>query len=216
MSEQFWYSDPNVLFSAKSWYAFVPTPYMTVPQALNAVTRFAIYLSVLLFITSMNPMYIVFIPLVMLATIFLNAWFPEAKKITETFVSSYTGTDESKPTPDNPFMNAPLTDILDNPNRPPAADITRVDVRDEVNRAFAQTSNIYMDTTDVFDLVQSQRNFHTVPEDDHAGLLRFLGKNARSDKLLNEGYVVAKGTVTELPIPSAVRPAEGTFPSSSR
>lgn len=215
MSEKFWYSDPSVLFNAKSWYVFVPTPNMTVPQALNAVTRFAIYLSALLFITSMNPMYVLFVPLVMLATIFLNAWFPEAKKITETFVSSYVGTEESKPTPDNPFMNAPLTDILDNPNRPPAADITRLDVRDEVNRAFAQTSNIYMDTTDVYDLVQSQRNFHTVPEDDHAGLLRFLGKNSSSDKLLNEGYVVAKGTVSELPIPSVVRPASGTSPASS-
>lgn len=215
MSEKFWYSDPSVLFSAKSWYVFVPTPHMSVPQALNAVTRFAIYLSVLLFVTSMNPMYVLFVPLVMLATMFLNAWFPEAKKITETFVSSYVGTEESMPTADNPFMNAPLTDILDNPDRPPAADVTRVDVRDEVNRAFAQTSNIYMDTTDVYDLVQSQRNFHTVPEDDHAGLLRFLGKNARSDKLLNEGYVVAKGTVSELPIPSVVRPASGTSPASS-
>jgi hypothetical protein len=215
MSEKFWYSDPSVLFNAKSWYVFVPTPNMTVPQALNAVTRFAIYLSVLLFITSMNPMYVLVVPLVMATTIFLNAWFPEAKKMTETFVSSYVGTEESKPTPDNPFMNAPLTDILDNPNRPPAADVTRVDVRDEVNRAFAQTSNIYMDTTDVYDLVQSQRNFHTVPEDDHAGLLRFLGRNARSDKLLNEGYVVAKGTVSELPIPSVVRPASGTSPASS-
>ena len=215
MSEKFWYSDPSVLFSAKSWYVFVPTPQMSVPQALNAVTRFAIYLSVLLFVTSMNPMYVLFVPLVMLATIFLNAWFPEAKKITETFVSSYVGTEESMPTADNPFMNAPLTDILDNPSRPPAADVTRLDVRDEVNRAFAQTSNIYMDTTDVYELVQSQRNFHTVPEDDHAGLLRFLGKNARSDKLLNEGYVVAKGTVSELPIPSVVRPASGTSPAAS-
>ena len=215
MSEKFWYSDPSVLFSAKSWYVFVPTPQMSVSQALNAVTRFAIYLSVLLFVTSMNPMYVLFVPVVMLVTIFLNAWFPEARKITETFVSSYVGTDESMPTADNPFMNAPLTDILDNPNRPPAADVTRLDVRDEVNRAFAQTSNIYMDTTDVYDLVQSQRNFHTVPEDDHAGLLRFLGKNARSDKLLNEGYVVAKGTVSELPIPSVVRPASGTSPAAS-
>ena len=128
-------------------------------------------------------------------------------------MSSYVGKEKTMPTADNPFMNAPLTDILDNPNRPPAADITRKDVRDKVNEAFAQTSNIYMDTTDVFDLVQAQRNFHAVPEDDHAGLLAFLGKNARSDKILNEGYVVAKGTVTELPIPSAVTPPTGVSPA---
>lgn len=212
MSETFWYTDPSVLFNKDSWYKFVPTPQMTVPAALNAVVRFTTYLSVLLFMTSLQPLYLVLVPVVMGLTIFLSSWFPEVKKMRESFVSSYVGTSETMPSADNPFMNAPLTDIMDNPARPPAADITRVDVRDKVNKTFAQTSNLYMDTTDVYDLVQSQRNFHTVPEDDHAGLLKFLGKNARSDKVLNEGYVVAKGTVSELPIPSVVAPPRGVGP----
>jgi hypothetical protein len=102
-------------------------------------------------------------------------------------------------------MNASLVDINDNPNRPPAADVTDIDIRDKVNKAFAQTSNIYMDTSDVYDLVQSQRNFHTVPEDDHAGLLAFLGKNAQysNQKLLSEGFVVAKGTFAEPATPAS-------------
>jgi hypothetical protein len=207
MTPTFWYTDPSVLFNKDTWYVFVPRPDMTVPDALNSVVRFSVYLAVLLFITTLDPLYLLFVPVVMVATVVLNYWFPQAKKISEQFVSSYVGTKESAPTDDNPFMNAPLTDILDNPDRPPAADVTRVDIRDRVNKAFSKTSNIYMDTTDVFDLVQSQRNFHTVPEDDHEGLLKFLGKGARSDKLLSEGYVVAKGTITELPIPSTIRPA---------
>lgn len=211
----FWYSDPSVLFSKDTWYVFVPTASMTVTEALNAVVRFSAYLSVLLFITTLDPLYLLIIPLVMLVTIFLNGWFPQARKITESFVSSYVGEETTRPTPDNPFMNASLADILDKPNRPPAADVTRVDVRDQVNKAFTMTSNLYMDTTDVFDLVQGQRNFHTVPEDDHAGLLRFLGKNAKTDKMLNESYVVAKGTVTELPLPSVTRPPSGVSPSSA-
>lgn len=220
MSQPFWYSQPSVLFNKDTWYVFVPTPNMSVSTALNAVVRFSVYLTALLFLTSLDPWYLLIIPLVMGITIFLNYWFPEAKKITENFgsglvVSDYKGTEESMPTEDNPFMNPPLTDILDNPSRPPAADITRKDVRNQVNTAFAQTSNIYMDTTDIYDLIQSQRNFHTVPEDDHEGLLKFLGKGARSDKLLNEGYVVAKGTITELPIPSAERPPSGVSPATS-
>ena len=220
MSQPFWYSQPSVLFNKDTWYVFVPTPNMSVSAALNAVVRFSVYLTALLFLTSFDPWYLLIIPLVMGITIFLNYWFPQVKKMTENFasgpvVSGYVGTEESMPTEDNPFMNAPLTDILDNPNRPPAADVTRTDVRNKVNKAFAQTSNIYMDTTDVFDLVQAQRNFHTVPEDDHEGLLKFLGKGARSDKLLNEGYVVAKGTISELPIPSAERPPSGSTPASS-
>ena len=210
MTPTFWYNEPSVLFNKDTWYVFVPRPDMTVSDALNSVVRFSVYLSVLLFITTLDPLYLLFVPVVMVTTIVLDYWFPHAKKISEQFVSSYVGTGESQPTDDNPFMNAPLTDILDNPERPPAADVTRVDIRDKVNKAFSKTSNIYMDTTDVFDMIQSQRNFHTVPEDDHEGLLKFLGKGARSDKLLSEGYVVAKGTITELPIPSTVRPAPAT------
>lgn len=220
MSQPFWYSDPSILFNKDTWSSFVPTPNMTVSAALNAVVRFSVYLSALLFLTSLDPWYLLIVPLVMGITIFLNYWFPHAKKITEGFgsglvISDYIGPEESMPSDDNPFMNPPLTDILDNPSRPPSADVTRMDVRNQVNKAFAQTSNIYMDTTDIYDLIQSQRNFHTVPTDDHEGLLKFLGKGARSDKTLNEGYVVAKGTITELPIPSAERPPSGTSPSSS-
>jgi Family of unknown function (DUF5762) len=215
----FWYSDPSVLFSKDTWYQFVPTPIMSVSDALNAIVRFSIYLSVLLFLTSLNPWYFTIVPLVMFITIFLNEWFPQAKKIAEGFRDGgiptlYSGPERSKPTPDNPFMNAQLTDILDNPDRRPADDVTKVGVREQVNQAFAQTSNIYMDTSDVYKMVQSQRNFYTVPQDDHGGFLKFLGKNAKSDKLLSEGYVAAKGTVPELPSMPAVSAAPaGTTPA---
>lgn len=214
-SEPFWYTEPSVLFSKDTWYVFVPQPNMSVKAALNAVVRFAVYLSFLLTLTSRDPLYLLFIPTVMFATILLESWFPTTKKITESFVSSYEGTDRTMPEADNPFMNAPLTDILDNPDRPPAADVTDLKVRDKVNAAFAQTSNIYMDTSDVFDLVQAQRNFHTVPEDNHAGFLQFLGKNGQvgNQKLLSEGFVVAKGTLSELPTPAVSAPPKGVAPA---
>ena len=203
-TETFWYYEPNILFTQDTWSKFVPTADMPVSTALNAVVRFSIYLATLLFLSSMRPAYLLIIPLVMGVTVALNMMFPRARRIVESFgnglvVSGYVGDMETRPTDDNPFMNPHLTDILDNPNLPPAADVTRKDIRDEVNAAFAKTSNIYMDTTDIFEMVQAQRNFHTVVTDDHAGLLKFLGKGQRTDKLLSEGYVAAKGTVPGLP-----------------
>ena len=219
-SEPFWYEDPNVLFSRSKWYVFVPHASMTVKEALNAVVRFSVYLSVLLTATSRDVWYLLLVPLVMMTTLFLEKWFPQAKKISEGFqsgpvVSGYSGTETSMPSDDNPFMNPQLTDINAQNKRPPAADVTDIKVRDKVNTAFAQTSNVYMDTSDVFDLVQSQRNFYTVPEDDHAGLLAFLGKNAQysNQKLLSEGFVVAKGTFRELPTPSVSSAPTGTAPA---
>lgn len=220
MTEPFWYTEPNILFSQSNWYKFVPTADMPVPSALNAVVRFSVYLSVLLFLSSMRPMYLFVIPLVMGVTIALNELFPRAKKITEGFgnglvVSGYVGNMKTRPTDDNPFMNPHLTDILDNPNMPPASDVTQKDIRDEVNAAFAKTSNIYMDTTDVFQMVQAQRNFHTVVTDDHAGLLKFMGKGQRADKLLSEGYVAAKGTVPSLPTAQSIDAPKGAEATSS-
>jgi hypothetical protein len=219
MSETFWYSDPSVLFNKDTWYKFVPTARMSVPEALNSVVRFSIYMTILLVLTSHKPLYVLFVPTVMFISIVLNGYFPRTKKIVESFrsgtaISGYTGTEVTRPTLDNPFMNPTLVDIKENPNRPPAADPTDIKIRDDINAAFAQTSNIYMDTSDIFSLVQAQRNFYTVPEDDHEGLLKFLGKNAQTDKLLNEGYVAAKGTVAELPSPAISKPS-GSAPSSS-
>lgn len=220
MSEPFWYSEPNILFSQSTWFKFVPTGDMPVASALNAVVRFSIYLSALLFVSSMRPSYLLVIPLVMGVTIALNLMFPRARRIVEEFgnglvVSGYVGDMETRPSDDNPFMNPHLTDILDNPMLPPAADVTRKDIRDEVNAAFAKTSNIYMDTTDVFQMVQAQRNFHTVVTDDHAGLLKFLDKGQRTDKLLSEGYVAAKGTVSTLPTTQSIDAPKGAEASSS-
>lgn len=203
MSEPFWFTEPSVLFSKDTWYVFVPQPNMPVKSALNAVVRFSVYLTALLLVTTRDPMYIAFVPLVMLVTLFLEKWFPQAKKMSEGFqsgpvVSGYSGTDVSMPTDDNPFMNPTLPDILDNPERPPAAEVTSIDVRDKVNAAYAKTSNIYMDTSDVFDMMQSQRNFYTVAADDYGGFLSFLGKNgqATNQKGLSEGFVLAKGTTS--------------------
>jgi hypothetical protein len=213
----FWLSDPSILFRPDTWFAFVPTAGMSVDDALNSVVRFTVYLSILLFVCSMEVKYFVYVPVVMGITVALHQLYPNTKKITEQFrmgtaVSSFTGEGLTMPTQDNPFMNPTLIDINENPKRKPSADPTDRAVRDQVNKHFAQTSNIYMDTTDIFQTVTAQRNFYTVPDDDHAGLLQFLGKGAASGKLLNEGYAVTKGSMPKTPATSTANPPSGTTP----
>ena len=217
MSEPFWFDEPRILFSKDTWSVFVPQPNMPVKTALNAVVRFVVYLSLLLLIAARDVSYILFIPPVLLATIVFARIFSEPKRLAESFASGTVLTnapsdgDPAEPSADNPFMNPQLTDI--GRNFRPAPDITTKETRDKINRAVQRTSNLYMDTSDVFDLVQSQRNFHSVPTNDYAGFLAFLGKNGQrtNEKGLSEGYVVAKGTVAESAAATVGSPASGAL-----
>lgn len=227
MTEQFWFKDPSVLFRSDTWTRFVPIQSMTTTEALNSVVRFTVYSSVLLFVSTQTQSYLYAIPIVALASIVLHQLFPQGKKL-EAFMDSFAKPTSKKytmPTPDNPFMNVNLTDIQDNPNRPDAAPITDKDVRTAVHKAFRQTREIHMDTSDLFDQTQAMRTFHTLQSarvpNDQDGFLSFLAKGhdeedtssaplSRGAKLLSEGYANARGAVRNLKT-STCKP-EGTTP----
>ena len=226
MGEQIWFKDPSVLFDRDSWSRFVPTKDMTTAEALNSVVRFATYFSVILYFASGNGSYLVAIPVVMATTILLHNLFPNGKTI-ESFISKEAPKSESytMPTAANPFMNVLLTDIQDDPQRPDAAPTNRQDVKAELHKAFQKTSDVYMDTSDLFDQTQAMRTFHTLQSarvpNDLDGFKRWISKGqdapdtssappARYGKVLSEGYVEAKGSMS---LPSSTSKPSGTTPS---
>jgi len=225
MSEQIWFKDPSVLFSSDTWNKFVPTKAMTTAEALNTVVRFSVYFSVILFFATSVSAYILAIPAVMAATVVLHSLFPNGKTL-ETFLNKAAEGKLTMPSAANPFMNPLLVEIQDNPNRPDAAPTHRKDVKAEIYKAFQKTSDMYMDTTDVFDQSQAMRTFHTLQgatiPNDQDGFLKWMSKGmdepdysssapARHGKALNEGYVHAKGSMKDLA--STTRKPAGTVPS---
>jgi hypothetical protein len=229
MSEQIWFKDPAILFTKESWNKFVPTPAMDTAEALNAVVRFTVYFSVLLFACTSVGAYLVSIPAVMLTTILLHKLFPNGKVI-ESFLTKAKEVIQKKhtmPTKENPFMNVLLTEILDNPNREDAAPTNRRDVKSGIQKAFQQTSDLYMDTSDVFDQAQAMRTFHTLQSakvpNDQDSFLKWMSKGmdepdhsgtfpARNAKILSEGFVAAKGSMRSLT--SSTDKPTGSTPSS--
>jgi hypothetical protein len=225
--ERLWIYDPSVLFSSSTWQKFVPTKDMDVPTALNSVVRFTTYFSIILFLSTGHQRYIIAIPIVLLLTVLFSKLFPTTRDI-ESFSQKVIEQTEkyTRPTGKNPFMNPLLTEILDNPNRADSAPITSKTVQKELDKAFQHTSDIYMNTTDLFDQSQAMRTFHTlqagVIPNDQDGFLNFLAKGldepdissafpARNAKIKSEGYVEAIGSMKSLPNTTA-RPA-GTTPS---
>ena len=229
MSEKIWFKDPAILFTSETWSRFVPTNDMTTSEALNSVVRFSTYFSVLLFVCTGLGAYLLAIPIVMVSTIILHKLFPNGKVLESFTVKNLAASTKfTMPTAANPFMNVLLTEIQDNPNREDAAPTNRRDVKAEVYKAFQKTTDLYMDTTDMFDQSLAMRTFHTLQSakvpNDQDGFLKWLAKGsdapdnssaplARKAKLLSEGHVTAKGAFTPS-APSTSHPS-GTTPSSS-
>jgi hypothetical protein len=228
MSEQIWFKDPSILFAPGTWNRFVPTKNMTTAESLNAVVRFTVYFSVLLFISTGVQGYVLAIPAVMALTIGLFSVFPNGTRIEQFTVRPPKAMGKyTMPTAENPFMNVLLTEINDNPDREDAAPTNRTDVKKSIEESFKQTSDIYMDTTDVFDQTDAMRTFHTLQSskvpNDQDGFLRWLTKGfdtpnyssappARGGKILSEGYVAQKTLLTSLPNGTTTKPS-GVQPS---
>ena len=230
MSEQIWFKDPSVLFAENAWMRFAPVQSMTTTEALNAVVRFSIYSSISLAVLTYKPSYLSAIPIVALASIVLFEIFPNGKQIESYFSKKgkkVTKENFTMPSANNPFMNVLLTEIQDNPNREDAAPVTDDNVRNEINKAFQSTSDLYMDTTDAFDQAQAMRTFHTLQSaripNDQDGFLSWLAKGyddpdtssaplSRGAKLDSETYAPARGSVKR--IPNTADLPTGTVPSS--
>ena len=136
--EQLWTKNPSVLFMPGSFQRFVPTKDMDIPTSLNAIVRFTIYFSILLYAGTSKKEYLWSIPFVLLSTMIFAYLFPTQRDLVETFtlLNSAPSLIPEKvytmPTPDNPFMNPLLTEIQDNPNRPDAAPITSKQTKKEI------------------------------------------------------------------------------------
>jgi hypothetical protein len=225
MPEQIWFKTPSVLFDSESWSRFVPTKQMTTAEALNSVVRFSTYFSLILYFATGIGGYVMAIPAVMVTTILLYNLFPNGKTI-ETFFEKQTPKENvTMPSNENPFMNVLLTEIQDNPDRPDAAPIGRNDVKIKMYKAFQHTSDIHMDTSDLFDQAQAMRTFHTMQSakvpNDLDGFKKWLAKGldepdyssafpSRNAKKLSEDYVV---DVDSMRLPSSTDKPAGTKPS---
>ena len=204
--ELFWLNDPANFFV--KWHKFLPTNDMTVPEALNAVVRFTVYSAVVVAIVARRTDYLLLIPLVMLASIFLVRLFPKTQMIQETFgnVAKGSTTTGATPTADNPFMNVLFTDYVDNPDRVAAPpDVTSSALDSSIREAFSKTSDLFMDTSDTYGLMESSRHWvtqaaTTIPND-LEGFQSFLNKDNVSRKGKSEEYVIAEGSTTN-PIPT--------------
>lgn len=129
---------------------------MNTPEKLNAITRMAFYISlVLVFYHKKIEYFLIFVATLLITWIlYNNANFENLEN--EKEITTCTG-----PTLDNPFMNLSFVDNMDNPGKPPACDVTDPEIKIQMDNGFY--NNLFRDTSDIFNKFNSQRQFYTMP-----------------------------------------------------
>lgn len=154
VQDPFWKDNIYILFSRHRLVEFVPSADMTTNERLNAITRFLIYLGILLTLVykSSTPIYIPIIGCVLLYIV--HEHYPQQ--------GGAVATDSLQmPTRDNPFMNVLLSDYGSNPQRGPAADVELPAVQKSMEANFSQ--GLYRDINNIWNRNNSQRQYYTMP-----------------------------------------------------
>ena len=175
IKDPFWLENVQILFQSNRLKEFIPTNDMSYSEKLNAIMRFSIYLSIIMFLYKEN--YLVFyIPIFIgLFSYFLYDNYKKNIPKTERFhteinnvkktnikpVLAKTNNTCQRPSYNNPLMNVLPTDIKYRPERPPACSSTENMIKEEINEKF--NVNLYRDITDIYGKANSQRQYYTTP-----------------------------------------------------
>ena len=174
MDNNIWFSNINLLFSKDNLFKIVPSSNMTMGEKINTITRFALYLSILLYLTSGNYLYFYIILVTVVSSYLLyifkgSEFFHGSNEVDNTTLNSTTYEnsttsvnslkDCTEPTNDNPLMN-PL--IGDNPNKnKEACNITDNTILENIDKKFCD--RLYQNTSNIFSNRNDQQRFYSMP-----------------------------------------------------
>ena len=166
-ADPFWGEDPSILLNINRAQEFFPSLELTNDEKYNAISRFLIYLPILLFTFFGNVNYFL-ITIIGLISIWIYYYYLQKSSQNENFNGSMQkslvainseGQLCQKPTPENPLMNILLTDYNENPNRYPSCSNSDPQIIKEVENNF--NIDLYKDVEDLWNNRNSQRQFHT-------------------------------------------------------
>lgn len=163
-----WYRDPVGFFSPRRLPEFVPTSSMTYAQQLNAVMRFGIYFSLIMYLVNQNSLVFYVAIFIAILTMSMYEFYLYNQKLKRELYSkagvaydNHRGMLCSIPSKNNPYMNVLMNEYTEFPNRPPACNIKDKKVDKKAEAYFEH--NLYRDVDDVWSRKTASRNWYTTP-----------------------------------------------------
>ena len=185
-----WFEDASVLFSKYNFFDIIPLVDMSFNEKINAISRFALYLSILLIIFTGNLNYL-YLPISIVLLFYLMYIFRPKRK--EKFEDNEIESDTTKevsvslgdstiqdnkeekqsnieptidltkcrnPTENNPLMNLQISDYTSNDNRR-ACNVNNPEISNKIDNNF--DDKLYLNTEVVYNTKFNQRDFYTMP-----------------------------------------------------
>ena len=162
MKCKIWFKDvKSFLFNENKFMEFIPDMSMTLECQLNAVLRFAIYFSIIVFVIKYDYRVFYFPVIAGLITFVIYAkMFSDEKDKKELFDKLNINNDQCfKPTKENPFMNVSIVDMNDFPTRPQACNLSDENVKENVQEILDSMTISNVD--DIFKKQSGFRDFYT-------------------------------------------------------
>ena len=192
--ERIWYSDPKHFLNMDNAPKIIPLKSMSFVQQLNAVMRFSLYFSAIMFLVKRDLLVWYFALFIGLLTVFMHEFYQRntsmQKELYDKINIMYDQHKDSfcaMPSKDNPFMNVLMNEYTQFPNRPDACNINNTKIKQKAEDHFDH--NVYKDVDDIWGRKTSSRNWHTVPSaqipNDRESFQQWLYKTDKSCKESN-------------------------------
>ena len=212
-----WVEDISILFSKYNFFEIIPLVNMSYKEKINAITRFSIYLSLLLILFTGNLNYL-YLPLSIILLFYLMYIFKPNK---EKFDDNETNLDNSNeedtelkeynngpsqppqiiepkidltkcrnPTENNPLMNLQISDYTSSDNKR-ACNVNNPEISKTIDNSFED--KLYLNTEIVYNTRNNQRDFYTMPN-----TRPYSDQGAFANWLYNTPVSCAQGTEVAL------------------
>jgi hypothetical protein len=212
MDNKIWFSNINILFEKDTLFNIIPTSIMSNGEKINSITRFSLYLSLLLYLATGNYLYL-YIILGTIVITYLIYIFNETEFFKNNMVDNMGDNDNTndnmgdntndnmddntnklckKPTMENPLMN-PL--LGDNPyENNGACNIENNTFLEKIDKRFC--NKLFQNTSSIFNNRNNQRAFYTVPSsgsvNDQTAFAKWLYNTPVSCEIGNNGLLNQK------------------------
>lgn len=181
MDNKIWFSNINLLFETDNLFNIIPISEMSKGEKVNSITRFSLYLSILLYLATGNYLYLYIILITIVVTYMIyifneTEFFNDTSNLnneneTETDNDNQESSDNyndndndnddlcKKPTNENPLMN-PLIGANTYENKR-ACNVENNKILEKIDKKFCD--RLFQNTSNIFNNRNNQRAFYTMP-----------------------------------------------------